>query len=373
MQQPFTICQLLHSLNVGGAEVLAARLGEQLRGRYRFLFACLDGLGPLAEQLRADGFPVHLLDRRPGVDWRVTWRLSRFLRRERVDLIHAHQYTPFFYAAAARLFQRRPPILFTEHGRPYPDYPRRKRIVANRFLLRKRDRVVGVGEAVRQALLHNEGLPPERVQVVYNGIDVAAFTPHAAERLAVRRELGLAADDFVLMLVARLDPLKDLATAVRTTERLAQQLPSVRLLLVGEGPERGLVENMVREKALGKHIHLLGLRRDVARLLSAADVFLLTSVSEGIPVTVLEAMAAGVPVVSTAVGGLPEIIDDEQNGLLAPARDDAALAERVLRLATEAGLHQRLAQAGRQRVWDRFSETQMHTGYAKLYEEMLHG
>lgn len=368
-----TICHLLHGLTVGGAEVLAARLGRQMRERYRFVFACLDELGPLGEQLRADGFPVHLLHRRPGVDGKLTWRLRRFLKREGVDLVHAHQYTPFFYAAAARLPWRSPPILFTEHGRQYPDYPRHKRIFANRFLLRGRDRVVGVGEAVRQALIHNEGLPPTRVQVVYNGIAAADFAHASEERVSVRRELGLTADDFVLMLVARLDPLKDLATAVRTVERVAREQPGTRLLLVGEGPERAMVESLVRTKSLEKHVRLLGLRRDVAHLLAAADLFLLTSISEGIPVTVLEAMASGVPVVATSVGGLAEIITHGQDGFLAPAGDDAALAGHVLRLAQDAALHRNLVEAGRQCVRQRFCEVRMHAEYERLYAEMLHG
>src|SRR6516165_4253528 len=136
-----TVCQVLHTLCVGGAEVLAARLARRLRDRYRFLFVCLDELGTLGEELRNEGFPVHVLGRRPGLDLRCTYRLAALLRRERVDVIHAHQYTPFFYCLTARLLCRRPALLFTEHGRHFPDYPRRKRMLANRLLLRQRDRV----------------------------------------------------------------------------------------------------------------------------------------------------------------------------------------------------------------------------------------
>src|SRR5204862_1893786 len=133
-------------------------------------------------------------------------------------LVHAHQYTPFFYALAARLLYRRPPVLFTEHGRHQPDYPRRKRMVINRLLLERRDRVVGVGEAVRQALIANEGIPARRIEVVYNGIDANQFAPARhleGQREKVRAELGLSATDLVILQVARLDYLKDHATAVR--------------------------------------------------------------------------------------------------------------------------------------------------------------
>jgi glycosyltransferase involved in cell wall biosynthesis len=367
------VCQLLHALGMGGAEVLAARLARQLGDTYRFLFVCLDGLGTLGEELRGDGFSVRVLGRKPGVDWSCLRRLADLLRRERVDLIHAHQYTPFFYALAARLLYRRPAVLFTEHGRHYPDYPRRKRIVANRLLLQRRDRLVGVGQSVRQALIDNEGLPAGRVEVIYNGMDLSAYSGRGADRQAVRRELGVGPDDVVILQVARLDYLKDHATAVRMMAQVVKCRADVRLLVVGEGPERPGIEELVRQLNVGDQVRLLGLRSDVARLLGAADLCLLTSISEGIPLTVIEAMAAGLPVVATRVGGLGEMIDDGVHGLLAPAGDPAALAACVLRLAGDPGLRAALGRAGRGRAEATFSEGRMHEQYLGLYREMLCG
>lgn len=373
MQSLPIICQLLHGLPVGGAEVLAARLARQLRGHYHFRFVCLDQLGTLGQQLLQDGFPVEVLGRRPGVDLRCVWRLARLLRRQRVDLVHAHQYAPFFYALTARLLHRRPAILFTEHGRHQPDYPRRKRIMANRLLLRRRDRVVGVGQAVREALIANEGLPAERVGVIYNGIDLAPFTGADPDRAAVRQELGVGPGELLLLQVARLDYLKDHATAVRTLELVIRRRPEARLVLVGEGPERAAIEELVRQKGLTNSIRLLGLRGDVARLLRGADLFLLTSISEGIPLTVIEAMAAGLPVVATGVGGVPEVVQDGRTGLLAPAGDAAALAEHIDRLADEPSRQTEMGQLGRDRALALFSEERMHAEYRRLYEEMLAG
>ncbi len=365
-----SVCQVLHTLNVGGAEVLAARLARQLRESCRFLFICLDELGTLGAELRAQGFPVEVLGRKAGIDWRCAWRLARFLRREHVDIVHAHQYTPFFYGMMARLIYRRPPVLFTEHGRHFPDYPRRKRMVVNRLLLERRDRVIGVGQSVCQALIRNEGIPAPRVGVIYNGIDTAAFAKGFHERDAIRRELGFGAGDFVILQVARLDYLKDHATALRTVQRLVQRLPRARLVLVGEGPERAKIQELIRQYRIGAHVRLLGLRKDVARLLRAADAFLLTSISEGIPLTVIEAMAAGVPVVATRVGGLPEIIEDGITGSLAAAGDDAALAQSILTLAEDAALRGCIVERGRARADALFSESQMHIRYLSLYHEM---
>jgi L-malate glycosyltransferase len=366
-----TVCQVLHGLTVGGAEVLAARLARGLADRYRFVFACLDVLGPLGTELRAEGFPVEVLQRRPGIDFDCLRRLARLWRDEKVGLVHAHQYTPFFYALAARHWHGRPPVLLTEHGRWFPDYRRPKRVLFNRLMLRRTDRVVGVGEAVRRALVQNEGFPNHRVGVIYNGVDPAAFNGQAIDRAAIRESIGVRCEDLVIIQVARLDHLKDHATAIRAVHRAAQQNPDIRLVLVGEGPEREKIQAEVDRLDLAERVRLVGTRHDVAELLRASDIFLLTSISEGIPVTILEAMAAGLPVVATRVGGVPEIVEDGQSGLLTAAGDDAALAGAIARLAADAGLRQRMGDFGRRRTQEQFSQERMHAAYQAAYEEML--
>ncbi len=373
---PPTVCHVLHSLNVGGAEVLAANLTRRLQDRFRLLLVCLDELGPLGEQLQREGFQVVVLGRRRGVDWSCMRRLAACCRDEHVQLIHAHQYTPFFYAAASGLFRRRPPVLFTEHGRWFPDHPRTKRILFNRLMLRPRDRVVGVGKSVRHALIHNEGLRPERVGVIYNGINIATFANGGgptAVRSQVRRELGIGDDDLILLQVARLDALKDHLTAIRALERVSKRWPDVKLLLAGEGPEQSAIAGEIRRRNLESQVRFLGSRSDVPRLLHSADIFLLTSVSEGIPLTVIEAMAAGLPVVATRVGGVPEIVEEGTTGWLAPAGDDAKLADAVLRLAESLPLRRQMGLAGRQRAESMFSDVQWIASYARLYTEMLNG
>jgi glycosyltransferase involved in cell wall biosynthesis len=230
-----------------------------------------------------------------------------------------------------------------------------------------------VGEAVREALIANEGIPAGRVGVVYNGIDLKRFSLRHAERNELRRELGLGPGTLAVIQVARLDYLKDHVTAIRTVGRVVRQIPDVRLLLVGEGPERPAIEAQVEQVGLTEQVRFLGLRKDVERLLQAADLFLLTSISEGIPLTVIEAMAAGLPVVSTRVGGVPEVVEDGMTGLLAPSRDDEALALAILKLAADPTLRTRLGYVGRERACSSFSESQMADRYRALYEEMLHG
>jgi glycosyltransferase involved in cell wall biosynthesis len=262
-------------------------------------------------------------------------------------------------------------VLFTEHGRAFPDFRRPKRVIANRVLLRRRDRVVAVGEAVRRALIDNEGIPTPRVGVIYNGIALPDAAPTAEDRAAARRAMGVGDDDFVLLQVARLDPLKDHATAVRAAACAARSRPDLRLVLVGEGPELPRIEALVREQRLESVVRLLGLRSDVPRLWPGADAALLTSVSEGIPLTLLEAMAAHRPVVSTNVGGVAEVVEDGVTGLLAPSGGHEALARQVLRLADDADLRRTMGEAGRRRAEERFNEEEMLGAYRRVYREMI--
>ena len=381
-----TIGVLLHSLDVGGAEVLAGRLAVALGGRFRFAFACLDRAGTMAGELAGAGHAVATLGRGDGLDLACARRVRDWAADERVGLIHAHQYTPFVYAALSRLPPTRwapadrPPVLFTEHGRFHPDLPSRKRAVFNRLALRSGDRIVAVGEGVKRALIENEGLPPGRIEVIYNGIDLAPYAADPADaaaerRAAVRAEFSIPDDALLAVQVARLDPIKDHLTAVRAVAAAnrADGRP-VHLLIVGDGPERWRIEAVVAEGNAGAFVTFAGLRRDVPRLLAAADCGLLTSVSEGIPLTVIEAMAAGRPVVATDVGGLREVLGgegDEPCGRLAPAGDAAALAAALRALADDPATAAALGSAGRTRAFARFSETTMADAYAGLYAALL--
>jgi glycosyltransferase involved in cell wall biosynthesis len=228
-----------------------------------------------------------------------------------------------------------------------------------------------VGRAVRQALIDNEGVHEERVAVIYNGIDTPSSIEAVPNRDHVRAGIGVGKDDLLMLQVARLDPVKDHATALRTLERVVRHRPDTRLVLVGEGPERARIEELVKERRLTPYVRLLGLRNDVPRLLRVADLFLLTSVSEGIPLAILEALAAGLPVVATDVGGVRDLVEEGITGLLAPAGDDALLADRVLRLTKNPALVRQMGQHGRERALECFSESRMHAHYAWLYQEML--
>jgi len=379
-----TVAHVLHTLTRAGAELLSAELARKLSGRYRFIFICLDETGPLGGTLRDEGFDVVELRRRPGVDWSVSRRLRQVVRSHKVQLIHAHQYSPFFYSATSRslleTIRGKPPILFTEHGRHFPDHRSVRRVLANKILLTRHDRVTAVGQFVKQALVENEGIPARRIDVIYNGIDPSKFGPavHNGDRVTainlrhqIRADLGLEADTPVVLQVARMHPVKDHVTAVAAMAYVVQEVPNAVLVMVGDGVERRRISAKAREFGLKNNIRMLGMRDDVPRFMVAADVFLLSSLSEGVSVTLLEAMASSKPVVATDVGGNGEVVSHGKTGLLCKSSDPRDIGSSVTTLLRNPQLQSQMGRAGRERLLNLFTQEQMHAGYARIYDNVL--
>ncbi|XAM01485.1 glycosyltransferase [Phycisphaeraceae bacterium D3-23] len=371
------IAHVLHRLDFAGAEVLAAQIARGMGDRYRFVFLVLDGVGALGEQLRGEGFEVVELGRRPGVDRAAMRAVRSAVREHDIRLLHAHQYTPFFYASAGRgvlpiAMRKRLPILFTEHGRHTPDRRSMKRVLANKLLLAKHDRVTAVSGFIRQALIDNESIPAGRIETIHNGIAPRdCVVGDKTHRSDARAKLGIDAQTPVVVQAARFHPVKDHATALRAWRRVHAELPSARLVLLGDGPLRGELEALAAELGIAGTVRFMGRVPDVRGLLPGADVALLSSLSEGLSVTLLEAMAAGLPVVATGVGGNPELVADGVTGLLAPREDPAALAAHLAALLTDAPRRATLGAAGRSRLLKHFTAEQMHAGYARHYAAML--
>lgn len=367
------VTHVLHSLVVAGAEVLVHQLVRQLHDDFEFSLLLLDEIGPLGEDLRARGISVEVLGREPGVDLGLGRRLGAELRRRGTDVVHAHQYTPWFYAGIGAAWGlRRPRVLFTEHGRHYPDVRRPKRVAFNRLLTPVTDGLVAVSGFIRDCLRDNEGLPADRIRVLYNGIEPERFGGEV-DREALRAEQGIGPDDPVVGIAARFAPVKDHATLLRAFARVRGALPAAKLVLAGDGPLREDLERQAAELGLADAVRFLGVRQDVPDLLLTWDVFCLSSLSEGTSVTLLEAMASRLPAVTTAVGGNPEIVADGVTGLLAPRGDDEALGRALVEVLSDRERAAGMGAAGRARVLDRFTFDGMARAYADLYRELVRG
>ncbi len=362
------VCHLLHGLALGGVERCALRLALGTRPNFKASFCCLDSEGVLAEDARKEGFAVTALGRSPGVDWSCVRRLRTWLQEAEVDLIHAHTWSPFFYAASARWPKGRIPILYTEHARPHPDRRRLRRVIFNRLMLQPSDQVTAVSSWAAKQVARNEGIPTRRIRVISNGVEENEDSGLGNQR----EDLGLEKGRPLLLQVGRLDPLKDVATSLRVMKRLQGDVQAI-LVLIGEGPDRGRLETMAQSLHLEDSVMFMGARRDVAAWMSAADVLLHTSLSEALPLVLLEAMEAGLPVVAADVGGVRELVMDGRTGLLAGVGDDLQLTNHILRLLRDPRLAESMGRTGRERVRRHFREDTMVQNYEQSYWSILRG
>jgi glycosyltransferase involved in cell wall biosynthesis len=362
---------VLHVMQVAGAEVLVAETIQRLRGRIEPVIFCLDAVGPLGERLRAEGVEVLSLNRRPGLDTGTIRRFAAALRTRRLDVLHAHQYTPFFYAATAeRLASTRTRMIFTEHGRHWPDVVSPKRRLVNRLLLgRMADRITAVCAFSARALAENDGFRADRIEVIENGIDADRYqTPK--DRSVLKTRLGLALNRRYVATIARFHPVKDHQTLLHAFARVAVSVEDVDLLLVGDGPLREDLETLVMSLGLDQRVRFLGVRHDVPDVLAAVDLFALSSVSEAASITVLEAMATGTPVVVTDVGGNPEMVRNGVDGLLTPRGDAPAFAEALLRLLADPDVAASMGAQGAERARTTYRLDRTIDRYYQLYKQL---
>jgi L-malate glycosyltransferase len=368
--RPLRIAHVLHTLEGGGAEHIVCDLAR--RGDLAMAVVCLDGAGSLEATARRLGVAIHCTHRRQGTDWRQVGRIVRFIRTWRPDVIHAHQYAPYLYAALAATATGFGPIIFTEHGRHWPDRVGPLRRAANQLLRLRRDRVTAVCHFVAEALRRRERIAGREVQLICNGIPCHAYE-QPSRRLELAGELGVPPEAPLLIQVARLRPVKDHATSLRALALVRRHYPAARLLLVGDGPQTQYVRNLSQKLDVASAVHLLGLRQDVPALLASCDVFVLSSLSEGASLSILEAMAAGLPVAATDVGGNAEIVADGQTGLLSARGDPVALAHNLCTLLERPQLRHSLGQAGRRRACGQFDQRIMHQKFLDLYRSMAGG
>jgi glycosyltransferase involved in cell wall biosynthesis len=373
---PRRVVEFVTNLCTGGTErQVVALCGGLDRERFDLGVACLRRTGDFLPEIEGYGIPVREYPVRRLYDPRSLVRRARLaldLRRERVDLVHCHGfYANMFAVPAARLAGTRAVIASVRDLNDLLWTPAQKR--AQRLVCRLADVVLVNAEAIADNLVR-QGHERRRIAVVANGIDLSR--PPARATGELRRELGLPAGARLVVVVSRLVrvgglDVKGIGTFLEAGRRIVGRFPDAHLLVVGDGPYRPELEQHAARLGLDRQVRFTGLRRDVPAVLAEAEVVVVPSLTEGLSNSLLEAMAAGVPVVATRVGGNPELVVDGEHGLLVPPADPAALATAVERLLGEAATAARLARAARERVAARFSLERMVRETARLYERLL--
>jgi len=362
------VAHIVLSLDVGGLERVVASLAiTQHKGGQGVIVVGLDRAGALAASLPGDEIPVHVVGRRrSGFDPAAVLRLAALLRRNRIRIVHCHNYGALVYGALAARLVRGVRVVYSVHGAITS-----ARTDTARFLKLGLVHAVVFVSAHAREVGRRAGVGEDaRVHTIVNGVDVAPFAA-AGDGAGVRLAHGIRDDARVCGIVARLTEAKDHATLFAAVDLLRADFPDVRCLVVGDGELRDPLEADVSSRGLQGVVHFAGARSNVHDYLAAMNVFVLSSVTEGLAMTLLEAMAAGLPVVATRVGGNPEAIDEGVTGLLVPASDPRALAEAIAALLSDPERARTMGGAGRRRVDASFSLAAMTARYQAVYEAIF--
>ncbi len=360
-----TIAHVVLSLEIGGMESVIAQLATGVDSkRFRTVIICLQKKGAIGEELSRQGIKVILADKMtPKVSFLYPKVLIDLLKKEQVDIVHTHSGC-WHKTAIAALLAGTKGVVYTEHGRFAPDL---KRIIyLDRVISKITSTIIPVSHDLFTYLKTVVKIPEQKLKLIENGIDTDFFSPAPPDK-GLRKEINLEASDIVIGCIARLAAVKDHITLVDSFFKAKTSCPHLKMILVGDGPEQNNIEKKINKLGLSGDVILLGARRDIREILSVIDIFILSSISEGTSITLLEAMSVGKAVVATAVGGNNRLITDGVNGCLVPARSPDLMAERIIQLARSRNTCKQLGAKAREYIKREFSIRTTVDNYQTTY------
>ncbi len=367
--RPIKVAHVLRSLEFGGAEKMVLELARFQRREQGIdaTLVCCAGLGPLEETARSHGLTCVSVAAGGVARGPLPARLLAHFRRERPDVVHTHNFFSHVRGAlAARMAGI--PVIHTKHGRAVRSFDWSPFL--RRRLYRLADRIVVVSNETGESFRRKTGVEAGRIVVIRNGIEFRRYEGPAREE--VLGAFGVRPGAVrIFGSVSRLDPVKDHGTMLRAFARAAGGRDDCALLVVGDGPERGSIERLARELEIEKRVLLAGFTNEIPKYLAAMDAFLQPSLAEGLSLTILEAAAAGVPVIATPVGGTPEIVTNGETGTLVPVANVEALAEAMGSFLADPKPFERMALRLKAEVDSAFSTSRMAESYLSLYREVM--
>ena len=367
------VVHLVYRLDFGGLETLLAECVNRIdEKKYRHAVVCLTAYTEFSQKITQPGVEIFALNKMPGLGLGTHARLWQLLRRLRPTILHTYNLSAIEYAFTAALAGV-PIRVHAEHGRGISDLAgtNRKHNLLRRLLIPCIDCYIPVSADLRQWLKALIGVPDRKNLLINNGVDTDLFSPEKSPEHAAPQE-GTPAACFVIGTVGRIDAVKNHAGLIDAFIELRSMLPSpampLRLSIVGDGPLLPALKEKIRLAGIADLVWLPGARTDIAQIMRTFSVFALPSFAEGTPVTILEAMATGLPIVASRVGGIPDIVSDTITGMLVPAADTGALATALAHYCQHPALMAQHGSAGRALVVQKNSLASMLAGYTALYD-----
>jgi glycosyltransferase involved in cell wall biosynthesis len=366
MTEKLRVMQITNNLGIGGLERVVVNLCRHLdRKRFEVAACCLNFRGPFADELERDGIPVYLTPHRTDrTDYLVFWNLKNIMKQVRPHIVHTHNTNALFDGFLASMLARVPLMIHTDHARKFPD--KLRYMTAERFIAHFLDHIVAVSEETRGNLIHYEHIPTHKLSVVNNGIDGARYNI-LIDTTAKRCELGLDGFSHLVGLGVRLTPQKGIIHLIKAAPLILKHFPEVAFVVAGDGYLLSELKAQAQAVGVGGHFFFLGPRLDLPEILQILDVYVLPSEWEGLPLVILEAMAARKAIIATDVGGNSTAIEHDLSGLLVPSKDPLALAKSVCELLDDPVKRDKLACEAQRRFYATFEVKHMAKEYEKIY------
>ena len=358
------ILHVVISFSIGGLEKFVLDFIEITKDQYVHSVVCLENIGELA--LNNDNSNFFCLNIEEGLKFNAIFQICRLIKDNRIDILHTHNEKAQFYGSIAG-FLSKIPVVHTKHGKNETNIKSR---IRNNLISRFCSKIVAVSEDSAMQCIKEELINKCKVKTILNGINTDYFSPRKTS-LAIKNLLDIKGENVVFGIVARLAVVKDHATLLLACQILKKLGNKFQLLVIGDGPLMSDLVSMVKSLELDSHVLFLGTRHDIQDILNILDIYVLSSISEGISLTLLEAMSCCLPVVATDVGGNPEVVIDGATGFIVPPKHPSLLAEKLLVLMKDSKLRKKMGNLGRERVVSHFSLSETANGYKKLYSEIL--
>ncbi|PHS59391.1 MAG: glycosyltransferase [Alteromonas sp.] len=363
------ILHVTYDMRIGGTEMVIKNIVEGCDDtQYRMSIYCIESpLGPWGEDMKKAGLKIVNAKRKAGFDLSLIKSLRQYIIKHKIDIVHCHQYTPWVYGAFGAAFTKAR-VLFTEHGRFYPDSTSWKRKIINPILTLLSSNITAISKATKQALTDFEYIPEKKIQVIYNGIAPVNETEKLRNEL--RQSLSIDEGTILLGTVARFDPIKNHTMMIEAFDLVKQKFKNVKLVIIGDGEERANIESLIDTLSLNNDVILTGYKQDAARYIQAMDLFLLSSLSEGTSMTLLESLSLGVPCIVTDAGGNAEIIKHKEVGLVTLNNDKKSFSEAILVILSSPSMYQLMKNNCRPYFNENFHANRMNNQYSLAYDKL---
>lgn len=360
------ILHVTFNMGIGGTEQVIRQIIENSdQDRFTHEILCIDGqIGAIGQALKEKSIHIECTQRKAGTDLKLVFFIRNLIKQNKVDVLHCHQYTPYFYGALAAVGLATK-VIFTEHGRFFPDRHNPKRRLINPLLALATDHIIAISKSTADAVAEYEYIPRNKIKVIYNGI--GEIESKSLDRRALLTELDLEESSRYIGTISRLEPIKNQAMMINAFHKAKQMFPDLKLVLIGDGAKMQDLKKLTVSLGIEQDVIFTGFIDNPQRYITLFEIFLLSSFSEGTSMTLLEAMSLSKPCVVTDVGGNSEVIINKESGLVVLDNDVESFSKAIIRLLENKGEQKKFGRAGRTFFEKNFFVQKMISDYQKLY------